>query len=91
MLVASGTEVTKASREIPTTVSYYKLNSDGSYESATVLHPSVYISEDQIWRIWDPQVAMFIRRKYGPYVGVIHDSSKKTQPPIFPTFKYVLG
>ena len=78
-------------RDLPRHVSYYKLNEDGSYQSAEYNVPAVFIDENQARWLWDEAVAAKLRETYGPYIGIIHNKVFRTKAPGYATFKYVLG
>lgn len=77
--------------EVPPDLTCYRLNSDGTYELSYNTDCSIYIDERQVSKIWDPTISNFIRNKYGPIVGVMHFLKNDIAPPIYPTYKYVLG
>ena len=77
--------------EVPRKMTCFKLNEDGTSEMCDERYANIYIDERQVSKIWDPQVAKFIREKYGCLVGVMHFMSESIGARVYPTFKYVLG
>ena len=78
-------------RTLPEYVSYFRLNPDGSYESAEPLFVDVYIDESQVYKICQPEVSKFICEMYGTVVGVMHNKRAIVKPPMHNTTKYILG
>ena len=78
-------------RTVPPVVSCFKLNSDGTFESAEGAKPSVYVEDSQVARLFSPAVMHLLSVKYGSVVGVMHPAPKVSVAPARPTFKYILG
>lgn len=77
--------------DLPTDLTVYVINEDGTRTLSISPFCSVYIDEKQVHKIWDREVAKYIRNTYGPCIGVMHFNRGKTVVPPCETHKYVLG
>lgn len=78
-------------RDTAKDVSMFRLNPDGSYETAYSFKPDIYISDTQAAALWNTKIAKHIREVYGPIVCVMHEKVLQCQAPACETFKYILG
>ena len=77
--------------EVPSLRSYFRLNEDGTFDDMPTTLPAVYIKDNQVDRLGDPEVVKFLRCTYGECVCVMHSLKVDTRLPVFKTNKFILG
>lgn len=78
-------------RDIPSMTTYIRLNPNGTWEETGFVNNAAYIDDAQINKLWDPDIARFLRQVYGDYVCVMHALSRQKQVSVEPTQMFVLG
>lgn len=79
------------SRRLPEKIDVYVIGEDGSISPGVGVMPIVYIQEQDAGRIYEKDVALYIRKNYGTTVGVMRDSKFNTTPKEYKTRKMILG
>lgn len=81
----------KQSRRLPEKIDVYVIEEDGSIALGVGVMPDVFIEEQDAGRIYEKDVALYIRKNYGKTVGVMRDTKFDTMPREYKTRKMILG
>lgn len=79
------------SRSLPEKIDMYIIGDDGSISTGIGCEPDVYIEESASGKLFDKDVALYIREKFGCNVGVMRDSNFRATPREYNTHKMILG
>lgn len=78
-------------RDLPKNIDYFVITDKGSLVESTQPRAVVYVDEFDVQRLTDPNILLYIRARYGPYIGVMHEVRFNVQPRQFKTQKVLLG
>lgn len=76
---------------VPSDVSYFHLNADGTFEDAMCQKASAFIEEGQAGRLKDGDIVRCLRDTFGPFVGVMHRAAPVIRQPPGASTMFVLG
>lgn len=82
---------TTQSRSLPEKIDMYIIGDDGSISTGMGCEPDVYIEESASGKLFDKDVALYIRENFGCNVGVMRDSNFSAMPREYNTRKMILG
>ena len=79
------------SRDLPSTIDYYVIDSSGKVTEGTVAKADVYIDELDVRYFADAETMLYVRQTYGPSIGVMRDRKYAVRPREYRTPKMLLG
>lgn len=78
-------------RDLPEEIDYYVINADGSVVNCSILKADVYINENDVRYFTDKEAMLYVRDTFGPYIGVMRDTSFIVKAREYRTPKMLLG
>ncbi len=78
-------------RKLPENIDVYLIAEDGSISVGPGLTPDVFLEENASGKLFDTDIALYIRTNYGKVVGVMRDSKFSASPKPYRTRKMILG
>lgn len=78
-------------RELPSNVDFYIIDENGGVSESCAVTADAYIDEFDVCYFTNKEVMLFVRRKFGPVIGVMRDISCSVESKESRTPKVLLG